>query len=191
MNGDILGEIFLIAAGLSADAFAAAVSMGLNVKATRFSDALQIGMWFGAAQALMPAAGYFLGNAAHRMIERFDHWIAFILLFMIGADMIAETFKKKNIRSASFSFGNMFLLALATSVDALAAGIALALSDGTSLFISVIIIGTVTFFLSFCGYFIGRRFGERYKKAAGIGGGTLLILMGFKILFEHIGRFTI
>lgn len=185
-----MGEIFLIAAGLSADAFAAAVSMGLNVKKTRFFDALRIGAWFGAAQAVMPAVGYFLGSAAHRMIEKFDHWIAFILLFMIGADMIAETFKKENTDSASFSFGNMFRLALATSIDALAAGIALALSDGTSVFISVLIIGAVTFFLSFCGYFIGRRFGEKHKKAAGIFGGILLILMGFKILLEHMGIFS-
>ncbi|MBR6695877.1 MAG: manganese efflux pump [Oscillospiraceae bacterium] len=181
-------ELLLIAIGLSMDAFAVAVCKGLSVGKTKVRHYIITGLWFGGFQALMPFLGYLLGTTFEKYIVAFDHWIAFILLSVIGINMIKEGFsKEENETDASFSFKNMLLLAIATSIDALAVGVTFALLPDVNIFHAVSLIGMITFILSAIGIKIGSVFGMKYKSAAEITGGIILILMGTKILLEHLG----
>ena len=186
-----IGELFLLAVGLSMDAFAVSVCKGLAMKKAGAKELCIVGCWFGGFQALMPLIGYLLGTAFEQYITSFDHWIAFALLTLIGANMLREAFSKDEEESAgaSLSFGTMLVLALATSIDALAVGITLAFlveSIGYLIF-AVLSIGIITFILSAIGVRVGNLFGVKYKKGAVISGGVILILLGVKILLEHLG----
>ncbi len=181
-------ELFLIAVGLSMDAFAVSVCKGLSVGKTKLKHYVITGLWFGGFQALMPFMGYLLGSTFEKYIVSFDHWVAFILLSVIGINMIRESFKKEeNETDASFSFKNMFLLAIATSIDALAVGITFALLPDVNIFLAISFIGITTFILSGIGVKIGNIFGMKYKSIAERTGGIILILIGTKILLEHLG----
>lgn len=181
-------ELLLIAVGLSMDAFAVAVCKGLSVQQLRPAHYLIVGAWFGGFQALMPTVGYFLGSAFERYITRFDHWVAFILLGLIGVNMLKEGFSgDAQEGSASFAAKTMCVMAVATSIDALAVGITFALLPDVNIVFAVLLIGVTTFALSALGLKAGNIFGARYKSRAEIAGGIILILMGFKILFEHLG----
>ena len=188
MTGQIVSAL-LLGLGLSMDAFAVSVVKGLSVGKVRVKHMLIAGAWFGGFQALMPLLGYFLGSGFHQYIEKADHWVAFILLAAIGANMLREAFSKEEPAPADASFGvkTMLLMAIATSIDALAVGIALAMDEGTSVWLNVALIGVVTFLLSAAGIKIGAVFGEKFKKKAQILGGAILILLGLKILLEHLG----
>ena len=181
-------EILLIGIGLSMDAFSVSICKGLTTKQFSLKMALTCGWWFGFFQALMPVIGYFLGAQFQQYIETFDHWIAFGLLFLIGANMIREAFSKKEEESANDSMDTktMLLLAIATSIDALAVGVSFACIQ-VRLWSSVLIIGVTTFLFSIIGVKIGNVFGSKYEKSAEIIGGIILILIGLKILLEHLG----
>ena len=180
-------ELLLIAIGLSMDAFSVSICKGLTTKEFSWRMALVCGLWFGFFQALMPIIGYFLGAQFQEMIEAYDHWIAFGLLFLIGANMIRESVcGKDEQQDGSLSLKTMFLLAIATSIDALAVGVSFACIQ-VKIWSSVIIIGITTFLFSVLGVKIGNVFGSRYEKSAGVVGGIILILIGLKILLEHLG----
>lgn len=183
-------ELFLIAVGLSMDAFAVAICKGLSVRKLKFSHMLITGAYFGVFQAVMPLIGYYLGQTFESYITSFDHWMAFVLLSLIGANMIRESFsKEEEEQNASFSFKTMLPLAVATSIDALAVGVTFGLMQGVNIFSAVGLIGVTTFVLSFVGVKIGNVFGSKYKSKAELVGGIILILMGIKILLEHLGVF--
>ena len=175
-------ELFLIAVGLSMDAFAVSVCKGLAMPKCTFKKAAIVGLWFGGFQALMPAIGYILGAQFQEAIASIDHWIAFVLLALIGGNMIREALGD----DASLDVKTMFLLAVATSIDALAIGITFAFLK-VNIIPAVCFIGSVTFIISFAGVKIGNVFGARYKNKAEIVGGVILILLGLKILLEHLG----
>ncbi|MBQ5957689.1 MAG: manganese efflux pump [Bacteroidales bacterium] len=189
-------EILLIGIGLSMDAFSVSISKGLTTKKFSWKVALTCGLWFGVFQALMPIIGYFLGAQFEQFITSVDHWIAFGLLFLIGANLIREALSKKtengerrteNLPLSTFrSQLQMFPLAIATSIDALAVGISFACIQ-VQLWSSVLIIGVTTFLFSVLGVKIGNVFGSRFEKGAGVLGGIILILIGLKILLEHLG----
>ena len=180
-------ELLLIAIGLSMDAFSVSICKGLTTKKFSWRMALVCGLWFGFFQALMPIIGYFLGAQFQEMIEAYDHWIAFGLLFLIGANMIREAvWGKGESQDGSLGFKTMLLLAIATSIDALAVGVSFACIR-VKLWSSVIVIGLTTFAFSVLGVKIGNVFGSKYEKSAGIIGGIILILIGLKILLEHLG----
>lgn len=180
-------ELLLIAIGLSMDAFSVSICKGLTTKKFSWRMALVCGLWFGFFQALMPIIGYFLGAQFQEMIEAYDHWIAFGLLFLIGANMIREAvWGKEESQDGSLGFKTMLLLAIATSIDALAVGVSFACIR-VKLWSSVIVIGLTTFVFSVLGVKIGNVFGSKYEKSAGIIGGIILILIGLKILLEHLG----
>jgi putative Mn2+ efflux pump MntP len=183
-------ELLLIAIGLSMDAFSVSVCKGLTTKKFSWRMALICGLWFGLFQALMPMVGYFLGAQFQHLIESVDHWIAFGLLFLIGANMIREAVwgdKDNDIpENGSLSFKTMFLLAIATSIDALAVGVSFACIQ-VELWSSVLVIGVTTFLFSILGVKIGNLFGSKFEKSAEIVGGIILILIGLKILLEHLG----
>lgn len=181
-------ELFLIAVGLSMDAFAVSVCKGLSTGWLKPRHYLAVGAWFGGFQALMPAIGYLLGSSFEKYITRYDHWIAFILLAFIGGNMLKEGFSKEseNVNS-SFRPSAMAVLAVATSIDALAVGITFALLPDVNIFAAVLFIGIITFILSCIGLKIGNVFGLKYKSRAEIAGGAILILIGLKILLEHLG----
>ena len=182
-------ELLLIAVGLSMDSFSVSVCKGLTTKRFSWRMALVCGLWFGLFQALMPIIGYFLGAQFQELIEAYDHWIAFGLLFLIGANMFREAVwgkKEEGEETGSLNFKTMFLLAIATSIDALAVGISFACIQ-EKLWSSVIIIGLTTFLFSVLGVKIGNVFGSKYEKLAGIFGGIILIIIGLKILLEHWG----
>ena len=183
-------ELLLIAVGLSMDAFSVSVCKGLTTKKFSWRMALICGLWFGLFQALMPMVGYFLGAQFQHLIESVDHWIAFGLLFLIGANMIREAVwgdKDNDIpENGSLSFKTMFLLAIATSIDALAVGVSFACIQ-VELWSSVLVIGVTTFLFSILGVKIGNLFGSKFEKSAEIVGGIILILIGLKILLEHLG----
>lgn len=183
-------ELILIAVGLSMDAFAVSVCKGLSAGKLQWRHYLIVGVWFGGFQALMPTLGYFLGSTFEKYITSFDHWIAFVLLAVIGGNMLREGLSKDEDEEqgdASFSFRTMFLLAVATSIDALAVGITFALLPDVHIAAAVGIIGGITFVLSAAGLKVGNIFGLKYKSKAEIVGGVILILMGIKILLEHLG----
>ncbi|MBQ7656848.1 MAG: manganese efflux pump [Clostridia bacterium] len=181
-------SLFLLAVGLSMDAFAVSICKGLALKKIRFSHALIVGLWFGGFQALMPLIGYFLGAQFKDAIAAYDHWIAFGLLALIGGNMIREAvFEKEQPETDSaLSFRSMLLLAIATSIDALAVGVTFAFLD-VNIWSSVALIGVTTCVLSMIGVKVGSVFGAKYEKRAEIVGGVILILLGLKILLEHLG----
>lgn len=180
-------ELFLIAVGLSMDAFAVSVCKGLAMPKCTFKKAAIVGLWFGGFQALMPAIGYILGAQFQEAIASIDHWIAFVLLALIGGNMIHEALDNDEEEAdASLDVKTMFLLAVATSIDALAIGITFAFLK-VNIIPAVCFIGIVTFIISFAGVKIGNVFGARYKNKAEIVGGIILILLGLKILLEHLG----
>lgn len=181
-------ELLLIAIGLSMDAFSVSICKGLTTKKFSWRMALVCGLWFGFFQALMPIIGYYLGAQFQEMIEAYDHWIAFGLLFLIGANMIREAVwgKEEDENNAALDVRTMFLLAIATSIDALAVGVSFACIQ-VKLWSSVIIIGITTFLFSVLGVKIGNVFGSKYERSASIIGGIILILIGWKILLEHLG----
>lgn len=182
-----LTELFLIAVGLSMDAFAVSVCKGLSVQKVTLRHSLCAGAYFGLFQALMPAAGYLLGTQFESLITSIDHWIAFVLLAIIGGNMIREALSHEEEKlDASFSFRAMLPLAVATSIDALAMGVTFAFLQ-VDIVPAVLFIGVITFLLSALGVKIGNVFGARYKSGAELFGGTVLILMGLKILLEHLG----
>ena len=184
------GELFLLAVGLSMDAFAVSVCKGLSVKKAGIREGVTCGGWFGGFQALMPLIGYFLGTLFAKAIESFDHWVAFGLLAIIGINMLKEAFEKDcdcNENSADFSVKTMFVMAVATSIDALAVGISLAMAGNVNIAVAVALIGVTTFLLSALGVKIGNIFGSRFEKKAQIAGGVILILLGIKIILEHKG----
>ena len=178
-------EIILLGFGLSMDAFAVAVCKGLSSEKFSIKNALIVGAWFGIFQALMPLIGYLLGWLIADFIREFDHWIAFILLSFIGGKMIYEAIKGEEKNDASVAFLVMLPLAIGTSIDAMAAGITLALSEA-NIYIAVAIIGVITFILSAIGVKIGNIFGAKFQKKAEIFGGVVLICLGLKILIEHL-----
>lgn len=180
-------ELFVIAVGLSMDAFAVSICKGLSVRELKPKHALTVGVYFGGFQMLMPLIGFALGVRFQSFITSIDHWIAFVLLGLIGANMIRESREQdeENL-SDSFSFGTMLPLAVATSIDALAVGVTFAFLQ-VSILPAVCFIGTTTFVLSCIGIKIGHVFGLKYKSRAELFGGAVLILMGIKILLEHLG----
>ena len=181
-----LGELLMIAVGLSMDAFAIAICKGLSVGRLEMKHLLCTGLWFGGAQALMPLLGYALGTGFQSLIEQIDHWVAFILLGLIGLGMIRESGEQSKPLDASFSAKVMFPLAIADSIDALAAGVTFAFLE-VGIIPAIAVIGVITFLLSAVGVKIGNKFGERYRSKAELAGGIILILMGVKILLEHLG----
>ena len=182
-------ELFVIAAGLSMDAFAVAVCKGLSVQKLEKKHIFVTGLWFGGFQGLMPLIGYFLGSAFERYITPVDHWVAFVLLGLIGANMIKESLSKDEqcCDDASFSVKTMLVMAVATSIDALAVGITFALLPDVNITAAVLLIGLITFAFSCAGIKIGNAFGSKFKSKAELAGGVILILMGTKILLEHLG----
>ena len=172
--------------GLAMDAFAVAVCKGLALKKATVRQALLVGVWFGGFQALMPLVGFWLGSNFQSLIENIDHWIAFILLGIIGFNMIRESREEAETVDASFSVRAMFPLAVATSIDALAVGITFSFLK-VSIIPAVSLIGITTFILSAIGLVLGNRFGCKYKSKAEVAGGIILILIGTKILLEHTG----
>jgi len=182
-----LVTLLLLAVGLSADAFAVSICKGLAMPKCTFKKAAIVGLWFGGFQALMPSIGYLLGAQFQETIASIDHWIAFVLLALIGGNMIREALgDDEEEADASLHVKTMFLLAVATSIDALAVGITFAFLK-VAIIPAVCFIGSVTFIISFAGVKIGNVFGARYKNKAEIVGGAILILLGLKILLEHLG----
>ena len=184
-------ELLILAVGVSMDAFAVSICKGLSVKKADWKAQAICGSWFGGFQALMPLIGYFLGALFYNAISAFDHWIAFGLLALIGANMLKEAFGKEtdscDIEGVDLSFKSMLVMAIATSIDALAVGISLAMAGDVNILAAVVLIGVITFSLSAVGVKIGNVFGSRYEKKAQIAGGVILILLGTKILLEHLG----
>lgn len=179
-------DLFILAVGLSMDAFAVSVCKGLSVRQLKFSHACTVGLYFGGFQFLMPLIGYLLGSQFQQYITSIDHWIAFVLLALIGANMIKESRGEAEQLNDSFSFLTMLPLAIATSIDALAVGITFAFLQ-VSVLPAVTFIGCTTFVLSAIGIKIGHVFGTRYKSRAELIGGIVLIAIGCKILLEHLG----
>jgi putative Mn2+ efflux pump MntP len=186
-----LGELLLLAIGVSMDAFAVSVCKGLGMRKATLKNAMTCGLWFGGFQGLMPAIGFFLGALFAEAIQSFDHWIAFGLLGLIGFNMIKEALGQEEecgcCEEADLSVKNMFVMAVATSIDALAVGISLAMAGNVNIVLAVILIGTVTCILSAVGVKVGNVFGSRFEKKAQLCGGGILILLGLKILLEHLG----
>ena len=182
-------ELFILAVGLSMDAFAVSICKGLSLRKIKAKHMCIAGLWFGGFQALMPLFGYFLGSFFSEMIEQYDHWVAFILLAIIGGNMIKESFGKEECEDCggnSMSFKSMLMLAIATSIDALAVGVSLAFLN-VSIVPAVSFIGVTTFILSAAGVKIGSIFGTRYKSKAELFGGIVLVLIGLKIMLEGLG----
>ena len=182
-----LFELFLIAVGLSMDAFAVAVCKGLSMKRIDKKYTLLIALFFGGFQALMPLLGYFLGSQFSVYIEKIDHWVVFLLLALIGGNMIKESREAAEEETyRGINYKELLLLAVATSIDALAVGITFAFLQ-VEIVSAVLLIGCTTFVLSLLGVVVGNRFGARYKSRAELTGGIILILIGVKILLEHLG----
>ena len=185
-------EILLIGVGLSMDAFAVSVCQGLSMTKIRWDHALTVGLYFGGFQALMPFIGWMLGSQFAARIQSFDHWVAFILLMLIGGNMLREALSDEEDEAEDAAIGagldhkKLFLMAIATSIDALAIGITFAFLD-TAILPACGIIGTTTFCISVAGVAVGCWFGARYKKRAELTGGVILMLLGVKILLEHLG----
>ena len=181
-------EIFLIAFSLSMDAFAVSICQGLSMKNISNKDTITTGIYFGLFQMIMPALGYFLGFYFSSMLDKIDHWIAFILLASIAISMIHESFEDKSNKEMNYGFKNMIILAIATSIDALAIGVTFAFLK-VNLLLAVLTIGIVCFLISISGVKIGNRFGSRFGNKTGLFGGIILFFIGVKILLEHLGLF--
>ena len=180
-------EIIFIGIGLAMDAFAVSVCKGLSMKKINWKNAIIIAIYFGIFQALMPVVGYFLGTAFSSIVESVDHWIAFILLAAIGGNMIKEsTDDEVEKRNDNVDFRTMIVLAIATSIDALAVGVTFAFFK-VNLILAIVLIGIITFALSILGVIIGNKFGDKLQNKAELTGGIILILIGLKILLEHLG----
>ena len=182
-------ELLLLAVGVSMDAFAVSICKGLATSKATLRGSFLCGIWFGGFQALMPLIGFFLGMLFADAIEAFDHWVAFILLAIIGLNMLKEAFGhgEDETHDADFSAKTMFVMAVATSIDALAVGISLAMAGNVNIWIAILLIGIITFVMSAAGVKIGNVFGSRYEKKAQAAGGFILIILGLKILLEHLG----
>ena len=185
-------ELILLGVGLSMDAFAVSICKGLGVKKAGLREMGICGLWFGGFQALMPLIGFFLGSLFQNAISAFDHWVACGLLAILGVNMLREAFSKEEEcencdKTADFSVKTMFVMAVATSIDALAVGISLALAGDVNIWVAVLLIGITTALFSALGVKIGNLFGARYEKKAEAAGGFILILLGVKILLEHLG----
>lgn len=181
-----LAELFILAVGLSMDAFAVSICKGLSLGKIKVKHMCIAGLWFGGFQALMPLIGYFLGSFFTDMITKYAHWIAFILLLILGANMIKEALGDEEKVDASMDVKNMFLLAIATSIDALAVGVTFAFLQ-VNIIPAVSFIGVVTFVCSAIGVKIGSIFGSKYQSKAEICGGVILILIGLKVLLDGLG----
>ena len=180
-------SLVLIAVGLAMDAFAVSICKGLAMKKPGLKVILVVGIWFGFFQALMPVIGYYLGSSFYDYIADYDHWIAFILLAVIGVNMIREALSDEEEGvDDSTGFRTMLILAIATSIDALAVGISLAMT-GDDILTSAVLIGVITFLISAFGVKIGSVFGDRFGKKAELVGGVILIVIGLRILLEHLG----
>lgn len=180
-------QLFILAVSLSMDAFAVAICKGLAFGRIRLRQALVVGLYFGVFQAAMPTIGYFLGMGFRQYIESFDHWIAFGLLAFLGARMIIEAVRGGEEEvSSSLDIREMTLLAIATSIDALAAGISLSVLDA-SIGTAALFIGIITFTLSVAAVYIGGYIGAKFKKPAELAGGAALVLLGIKVLIDHLG----
>ena len=179
-------ELFAIALGLSMDAFAVAIGKGLCLRGKQHRVALLTGLFFGGFQALMPLAGFYLGAQFEDRLTSVDHWIIFVLLTLIGAGMIRESRKDESEKCSTMSLKRMTLMSLATSIDAFAVGITFAFLHAR-IFLSIAVIGLTTFMLSYFGVLIGGLFSCKFKAKAEIAGGVVLILIGGKILLEHLG----
>ncbi|MEG1409347.1 MAG: manganese efflux pump MntP family protein [Terrisporobacter sp.] len=194
-------ELFILAVGLSMDAFAVSICKGLSMKKVSLKQCGKVGLYFGGFQGLMPLIGYFLGVQFKDYITSVDHWIAFVLLGFIGLNMIRESREKDeeidiNLAEAAvgtdedvLSFKNMIMLAIATSIDALAVGVTFAFLQ-VDIVPAVLFIGIITFVLSMVGVKVGNIFGTKFKAKAEFAGGLILILIGLKILLEHLGLLT-
>jgi putative Mn2+ efflux pump MntP len=178
-------EIFILGVGLSMDAFAVSICKGLSLGKIKVKHMCIAGVWFGGFQALMPILGYYLGSLFSDLITKYSHWVAFILLAFIGGKMIKEAFETEQV-DASMDVKTMFILAVATSIDAIAVGVTFAFLD-VNIWLSACIIGVTTFVFSAAGVKIGSLFGEKYKSKAEIAGGIILILIGVKILLSGLG----
>ena len=185
-------ELFLLGIGLAMDAFAVSVCKGLGMRRLNKKQTLIIGLYFGGFQALMPLIGWLLGSQFQKYITSIDHWIAFILLSFIGGKMMIEAIREWNeeetvdVMDAPLDHKNMLVLAVATSIDALAVGITFAFLD-TPIIEAITIIGITTMVISIIGVIVGNFFGSRYKSKAEFIGGLILVLLGLKILLEHLG----
>ena len=187
-----LGELLLLALGVSMDAFAVSICKGLAMKKATLKEGAICGAWFGGFQAMMPLIGFFLGTLFAEAIQAIDHWVAFVLLAFIGANMLKEAFGKEAEccecdNNADLSVKTMFIMAVATSIDALAVGISLAMAGNVNIVAAVVLIGAFTFVLSAIGVMVGNVFGSKFEKKAQMAGGFILILLGTKILLEHLG----
>ena len=186
------GELFLLAIGVSMDAFAVSICKGLATKKAGLRQMGACGLWFGGFQALMPLIGFFLGKLFADAIVAFDHWVAFALLAFIGGNMLKEAFEKEececcNDNNGDFGAKTMFVMAIATSIDALAIGVSMALAGNVNIWIAIALIGITTCVTSALGVKIGNVFGAKFEKKAQAAGGIILILLGLKILLEHLG----
>ncbi len=182
-------EILLIGIGLAMDAFAVSICKGLSMKSMSWRKALIVGLYFGTFQALMPVIGYFLGATFENLVTQIDHWIAFALLTFIGSNMLKEAFtKNEENRNDNVDFKTMIILAIATSIDALAVGITFAFLK-VDIILATIIIGIVTLIICIIGVKLGNKFGDKYERKAEVVGGAILILIGLKILLEHLKLF--
>lgn len=184
-------ELVLIAVGLAMDAFAVSIGKGLSVRRVRPRHTMKVGLWFGGFQALMPFVGYMLGVSFASVVQNVDHWIAFVLLGIIGINMIREAMSDDDDScengDSDFSSRKMLLLAVATSIDALAIGVSFAFLN-VNIWVAMAFIGVITMILSMVGLRIGNIFGCRYKARAEVLGGCILIVMGCKILVEHLNE---
>ncbi|MEF2836425.1 MAG: manganese efflux pump MntP family protein [Oscillospiraceae bacterium] len=192
-----IGELLLLAVGVSMDAFAVSICKGLAMKKATVKASMTCGLWFGGFQALMPTIGFFLGTLFADAIQAVDHWVAFVLLGIIGINMLKEAFEKEecaccsvdgcNEQNADLSVKTMFIMAVATSIDALAVGISLAMAGNVNIWLAALLIGICTCGFSAVGVKIGNVFGAKFEKKAQLAGGLILILLGTKILLEHLG----
>ena len=188
------GERMLLALGVSMDAFAVSICKGLAMKKATLKAGLTCGVWFGGFQALMPVIGFFLGALFANAIKAFDHWVAFVLLGFLGFNMLKEAFSKDEgcdcgceEQDADLSFKTMFVMAVATSIDALAVGVSLAMAGGVNIWSAIALIGLCTCGFSTAGVTIGNVFGSKFENQAQLAGGAILMLLGVKILLEHLG----
>ena len=192
-----IGELLLLAVGVSMDAFAVSICKGLAMKKATLKASMTCGLWFGGFQALMPTVGFFLGTLFADAIQSIDHWVAFVLLGIIGINMLKEAFEKEECaccsidgcgdQNADLSVKTMFIMAVATSIDALAVGISLAMAGNVNIWLAALLIGICTCGFSAFGVKIGNLFGAKFEKKAQLAGGLILILLGLKILLEHLG----
>lgn len=182
-----LFELVFVAIGLSMDAFAVSVCKGLSIKVLKKKHYIITGLWLGGSQAVMPLLGYFMGRYFERFIKPVDHWIVFILLIIIGGNMIKESTSQEDDANDSFSFITMFILSIATSIDDLAIGICIGLIPRFNIFLSALMLGIVAFGVSALGLKVGNKVGSKHETKAEFIGGIIIILIGIKILLEHLG----